>query len=478
MNKKIIVGLHVFCHDANISTYDLETKKFNYLKFERISGIKHESHSNLTDWLKYLDYLGYSKDNILHISLNNADKTFNDLSGKVDQNNWHITDHHINHNLSYKLSNSFVIDGVGSNLESTSIVKNNFTINRLLRKNNPGLGKTLNVCYNNFFPNQPSHPEDGSGKIMALAAFGKRIDNLFKKEEFNLEMVDKGYFFRNYGSKSFTEKANFVHTLHEYYFDFYKKYLSNYFSTDEAFSLVGGVGHNIITNTKLKNLYPNLEAVPHCGDEGCSIGALRTLLRDWYDEDLEIDFDNLHQSDEDFGEASLPTIKKVAEYLAQGKIVLWGQGYGEIGPRALGNRSILMNPGIKDAKEQINLKIKNREWYRPYGASVLKSNYKDFFDLKWESPYMLYQAKVKNPDVFASITHGDGTCRIQTVSNRKRPYYELLQEFEKLTGYPILLNTSLNSPGKPIVGTKKQARIMFDNSQADVLIIGNEILKK
>ena len=91
---------------------------------------------------------------------------------------------------------------------------------------------------------------------------------------------------------------------------------------------------------------------------------------------------------------------------------------------------------------------------------------------------MLYQAKVKNPDVFASITHGDGTCRIQTVSNRKRPYYELLQEFEKLTGYPILLNTSLNSPGKPIVGTKKQARIMFDNSQADVLIIGNEILKK
>ena len=85
MNKKIIVGLHVFCHDANISTYDLETKKFNYLKFERISGIKHESHSNLTDWLKYLDYLGYSKDNILHISLNNADKTFNDLSGKVDE---------------------------------------------------------------------------------------------------------------------------------------------------------------------------------------------------------------------------------------------------------------------------------------------------------------------------------------------------------------------------------------------------------
>jgi len=476
--KTLIIGLHVFCHDANISTYDLKTKKFNYLKFERISGIKHEAHSNLTDWLTYLEYLGYSKDNILHISLNNADKTFNDLQGSIFKSNWHITDHHLNHNLSYNLPNSFVIDGVGSNLESTSIIKNYFTVDRLLRKNNPGLGKILNVCYQHFFSDPHCHAEDGSGKIMALSAFGNNIPSLFKKEEFKLDYIEKGYFYKNYGSKSFEDKSNFVHSLHEYYYDFYINYLSKYFKENDVFSLVGGVGHNIILNTKLKSVFKNLEAVAHCGDEGCSIGALRTLLRDWYEEDIEVDLSNIHQADEDFGLCTKSNIKKVAEYLAQGKIVMWSQGHGEVGPRALGNRSILMNPGIKDAKEQINLKVKNREWYRPYGASVIADNYKDYFDLDWESPHMLYQANVKDKDTFKSITHADGTCRIQTVSQNKGSYYELLKEFEALSGYPILLNTSMNLPGKPIVGTKKQAKIMFDNSQADVLVIGNELYTK
>lgn len=477
MNKNLVVGLHVFGHDANLSTFDLHTKEFKYLKFERISGIKHEAHTNLLDWLKYLEHLGYSKNNICHIALNNADKTFRDFTGGHIAGNYHLTDHHVNHNLSWNLPNSFVIDGVGSNLESTSIIKNHYTVDRLLRKKHPGLGKILNYSYENFFENS-GHHEDGAGKAMALEAFGKPIDNLFKRSDFYLPYVEKGIFFRNYGSKSFQEKCDFIHTLHQYYFDFYKNYLQDFFQQDEAFSLVGGVGHNIITNTWLKEIYPNMECIPHCGDEGCSIGSLRTVLRDWYDEDIDIDYSSLHQSDENFGFAKQETIKKVAEYLAQGKIVLWGQGYGEVGPRALGNRSILFNPEIKDAKEQLNFKIKNREWYRPYGASVTEDSYKNYFNLKWNSPYMLYQARVKDQETFKSITHADGTCRIQTVSPKKDTYHTLLKEFEKITGFPIVINTSLNLPGKPVVGTKKQAKIMFDNSQADVLVIGDNLYTK
>jgi len=144
----------------------------------------------------------------------------------------------------------------------------------------------------------------------------------------------------------------------------------------------------------------------------------------------------------------------------------------------LGNRSILANPLIPDMKEQVNNKVKKRAWYRPYGASVMVDDYKEYFDLDWESPYMLYQANVKDSEKLKPITHFDGTCRIQTVNQNQEIFYELLEEFKKLTGVPILLNTSFNLPGKPIVGTKKDAKLNFDSSQADILVTGDDFYKK
>ena len=137
-----------------------------------------------------------------------------------------------------------------------------------------------------------------------------------------------------------------------------------------------------------------------------------------------------------------------------------------------------MNPIIDQAKDNINKKIKKRIWFRPYGASVPTDCYKNYFDLDYESPWMLYQAIVKDPIKFSNITHKDGTCRIQTVDSHNPSFLLLLKEFEKLSGFPILINTSMNLPEKPIVGTKKQAKLMFDNSQADVLVMGDEIYTK
>tara|TARA_B000000557_G_scaffold224042_1_gene193472 strand:- start:2533 stop:3087 length:555 start_codon:yes stop_codon:yes gene_type:complete len=165
------------------------------------------------------------------------------------------------------------------------------------------------------------------------------------------------------------------------------------------------------------------------------------------------------------------TIEQAAELLAQGKIVGWYQGHGEIGPRALGNRSILMDPTIKNGKDILNSRVKKREWWRPFGASVLKDKAADYFDIE-DSPYMLYNAKVKQSGL-DPITHVDGTCRHQTVTYESNPtYYKLISAFEKKTGCPILLNTSLNIGGKPIAGTPEDA----DVSGLDALIIGNQII--
>ena len=153
----------------------------------------------------------------------------------------------------------------------------------------------------------------------------------------------------------------------------------------------------------------------------------------------------------------------------------WYQGHGEIGPRALGNRSILMNPLIPDGKEKIN-KIKNRENYRPFGASVLAEFKDEYFDLEYENPYMLFVGNSKNDS--NCITHVDGTCRVQTVKDENSSFRLLLEEFYKLTECPILLNTSLNLAGKPIAGYIENAIELFETSEIDILFVGNKIRYK
>ncbi len=177
----------------------------------------------------------------------------------------------------------------------------------------------------------------------------------------------------------------------------------------------------------------------------------------------------------------MKTIKKAAEALAKGKIVGWYQGHGEIGPRALGNRSILMCPKVKDGQRIINEKVKKREPYRPFGASVLYNHVGEHFNWHGESKYMLFVTDMLQPNDFKAIAHVDNTCRIQTVSDKEPQfifYHKLIDEFRKLTGIPMLLNTSLNVDGKPIAGYMEDAKTVFNNSEMDVVVIGDEISYK
>jgi carbamoyltransferase len=137
------------------------------------------------------------------------------------------------------------------------------------------------------------------------------------------------------------------------------------------------------------------------------------------------------------------------------------QGRSEAGPRALGNRSILFDPTVKNGKDIVN-EVKHREWFRPFAGTVLAEKVSDWFDLrsKKETPFMMYAVDVVKDklEVIPAITHVDGTCRVQTVTKEQnKHYYELIEEFEKIKGVPILFNTSFNLGGDPLVETVTEA---------------------
>lgn len=185
---------------------------------------------------------------------------------------------------------------------------------------------------------------------------------------------------------------------------------------------------------------------------------------------------SLHQSDQAPDTVpGLITIQRTAQDLKDGKIVAWYQGHGEVGPRALGYRSILFNPMISNGKDIIN-RVKKREEFRPFGASVLRKNAQEYFDMVGDDPYMQYISNVK-VDYFPSITHVDGTCRVQTVEENYH-FKRLLEAFYDLTFCPVLLNTSFNMAGKPIVGSVEEAKEVFYSTDIDVLVIGDTYIKK
>ena len=166
-----------------------------------------------------------------------------------------------------------------------------------------------------------------------------------------------------------------------------------------------------------------------------------------------------------------------ANDLANNLVVAWFQGRSEIGPRALGGRSLLADPRHHSNWKRIN-RIKSREEWRPFAPSVLEEDAHKFFIVEQlPSPYMLFNACVKN-DKIPAVTHVDQSSRIQTVNFKNGLYYCLLQNFKKLTGVPVVLNTSLNGPGEPIVDSPSDAVRLFLSQEIDVLYIGKICIRK
>ena len=173
----------------------------------------------------------------------------------------------------------------------------------------------------------------------------------------------------------------------------------------------------------------------------------------------------------------------VARALAEGRIVGWFQGRGEWGPRALGNRSILADPRRADMKDRVNGAVKMRESFRPFAPSVLREHADAWFDLRGvtESPYMLFAVPVHEAvrARIPAVTHVDGTARVQTVRQEDNPrFHALLRAFHEITGVPVLLNTSFNVNGEPIVGSPEDALRCFLGTKIDLLVMGETVIEK
>ncbi len=266
--------------------------------------------------------------------------------------------------------------------------------------------------------------------------------------------------------------------------------------------MAGGVALNVLANTRVLREagFENLWVQPAAGDSGGSIGAAtylyHTVLRQERRHVMENAYlgpsfanEEIHQLLDGLGvpytrldERDLaPT---VARLLADGQIVGWFQGRMEFGPRALGARSILANPTEPGMKDKLNEKIKHREQFRPFAPSVLREAASTYFDFdgrdpSLESPFMLLVARVR-PDkqhLVPAVTHADGTARVQTVSREQNPlYYDLIEAFGKLTGVPVLVNTSFNVRGEPIVCTPAQAFNSFSHTDMDYLVMGDALV--
>jgi carbamoyltransferase len=172
-------------------------------------------------------------------------------------------------------------------------------------------------------------------------------------------------------------------------------------------------------------------------------------------------------------------IRNVAKKLKEGKVIGWYQDRIEFGSRALGNRSILADPTRPEMKDKINKVIKKRESFRPFAPMVTKEKQNVFFDMEDDIPYMNQIVKVKKEyrDKLPAITHIDGSARVQTVY-KDNMVHSLLVEFEKITGYPILLNTSFNIKDKTMVLTPKDAIKTFYDTEMDFLVIGRYLIYK
>ena len=422
------IGLRLCEHDSNITYVDGINVK--YYKSERDYQIKHHGYKNLTGWTHLLkkwnidpqqiDAVGIVLDCFRYPYIKCDEKKIIEC---IDIEVFYALgfncpiyriDHHYAHKLSIwplnvKTDLDFVYDGFGDD----KIVHTIFSDDKKILVNTLDECESLGILMANFgkIMNLSGNPLDFAGKLMALKGFSN-----IKKYDNNLNITDLNQVWDIKKFKKLTERQqiiNFIGNSHEVTENIFCNHFLNFYKNNYTFSYSGGIAQNTIINTKIKEKIPSIHIPPHCNDDGLSLGIVECLRLIYNQPKLTINNFPFCQDDECPNEdPSDQLISETAELLANGKIVGWYQGHGEIGPRALGNRSILMDPSIRNGKEILNNKVKKREWFRPFGASILEEYTKDYFDWNDTSPYMLYVMEILNKQIFPSITHIDGTCRI------------------------------------------------------------------
>ncbi len=348
----------------------------------------------------------------------------------------------------------------------------------------------------------------GEGKTMGLASFGQVDTNLlpdFCEPELGLPDVKRyeTYMARNFARR---EKSADFENCHrnlaatvQFYYERSLQLIGSMLKKRTGsgyFAMAGGVALNCAGNGKFANseLVDKLFVQPASHDAGTALGAAILAHNKATGSWPNIGFDHAYWGEEFTPEQILSAIdfagilyeqcdgpSAAAEALSRNEIVGWFQGGAEVGPRALGNRSILANPGDAENLKKINLQVKRRELWRPLAPSVLEENYFDVFATDQRSPFMLLACPVRDNwrDRLPAVTHVDGSARPQLVSSKTNPrFHELIQKFQSHSGLPCVLNTSFNLNDEPLVNSPEHAIATFFRSGIETLVIGDYLIRK
>jgi len=461
------LGLRLCDHDSNIAYADGTTVK--YIKSERIYQIKHHGYNDFYSYIEDVKNWGIDFKQLDAVCIVVDQIKLNFIKEDVLQQQApqflpgiecpiFIIDHHYAHSLSCwpivdldTVDTAFVFDGVGDFHITNSIFKKD---QRISKSNVSGIGVLLSMW--------------GNLSILDAAT----VFDLYNWLPY-LKATNEGFNEIKPGS------VDWIASIHRWIEHKMPEYFLQFANPDEVVTFSGGVAQNICINSNLRKIFKNLHIIPHNPDDGLSLGCIEFLRQKYQQPKFNNNNFPYWQEERSPEKPSDKTIAQAAQMLADGKIIGWFQGQGEIGPRALGNRSILMRPDLADGKNIINSRVKFREEFRPFGCSVMEQYAEQYFECDSTSPYMLYSYKVKDPILFDSITHVDGTSRIQTVKESDNPiFYKLLDKFCQITEVPILLNTSLNINKKPIASTEDDAMGVLSESGLDAVFVGDRIYLK
>ena len=388
------------------------------------------------------------------------------------KNDLYFIDHHQSHaayaflNSGYKQSDILAIDGIGSKFRCVFFDKDGNLID---------LSDKLPIGWLwNHMSGLTGFGTLGASKLMGKVGYGKHSDYYYNVFETILagEITEKKQ--EHFKEIRLDSVEDLAYTLQKFTLDKIKEHVYP-LKTCDNLCIAGGVAYNGYMNEEFTKHYENVFVPPAVGDEGQAIGTY-----------MHADYmlnKNIHKSETFAGKEYEHNIgekadyKMIAQSIADGKIVGWFQGKSESGNRALGNRSILADPRNPNIKEIINDTIKLREDFRPFAPAVLEEHYKEYFDTRLPSPYMSRICKVKT-DKVPGITHIDNTARIQTVNKEfNEKFYNIINEFYKITGIPMLLNTSFNCR-EPIVETPEHAIRTFKRTALDILVINDRVICK
>ena len=443
-------------------------------------------------------------------------------------------DHHMSHAAHAFYTSPFdeaailSVDGVGEwTTASFGIAKNN----SIKLSNDIRWPHSLGLLYSAFTYFLGFKVNEGEYKLMGLSAYGKPryydliLDNLVDVKDDGSIHLNMKYFAFTYDkvmtNKKFSELFGVLprkkdEKMEQIHFDLgasIQKVLEEIIlkmakhihekTGMKNLCYGGGVALNGVANYRLlqEGPFENIFIPPSPGDAGSAVGCAQYAYYihhkniskntkqdssqkirenvytgpEYTDEEIKEFLDSKDINYETFDRESL--LQNTAKLITEGNIVGWYQGKMEWGPRALGNRSILADPRNEKMKEILNEKIKHRESFRPFAPSIMEEYISDYFEIDIPSPYMLMVAKIKQPEKIPAVTHVDGTGRLQSVSKDSNPlYYDLINEFYKITNVPVIINTSMNVMGEPIVNTPEQAYNMILKTDMDCIVLGNNII--